>query len=69
MPVVRRIQHIKSAHSLWKCVQHVQYPALAIPSMEFQALEWIRAHMQNVFFIIMGVMKLHIIVMNLQLML
>ena len=48
MPVVRRIQHIKSAHSLWKCVEHVQYPGLRIPSMELQALEWIRAHMHHV---------------------
>ena len=48
MPVVRRIEHIKSAHCQWKCVHHVQYPGLAILSMEFQALEWIRAHMHHV---------------------
>ena len=48
MLVVRRIQRIKSAHSLWKCVEHIQYPVLRIPSMEFQALEWIRSHMHHV---------------------
>ena len=48
MLVVRRVQRIKSVHSLWKCVEHIQYPVLWIASMEFQALEWIRSHMHHV---------------------